>query len=294
MTNFRLINILGIIMLLSATILFSCTKEVELSSLVERNYLVYEINSDEPFSGKAVGQNSEAYYSDGRLHGLKKIWHGNGQLRFEGNYIDGKIVSSPTRWLSDGTSAEMTDIDGNVYKTVKIGSQVWMAENLKVTHYRDGTAITRVTGNAEWDLETEAYCRYNDTYGVLYNWYAVDDIRNIAPEGWHVSTDEEWSELIDYLGGDNIAGSKLAGNADLWNDGGLENDSEFGTTGFTALPGGYRWNGNGNYAAMGLFDPFWSATLLSSGTAMKWRLHYNGSAINHSGNNERGGCLFVL
>lgn len=101
----------------------------------------------------------------------------------------------------------VTDIDGNVYKTVTIGNQAWMAENLKVMRYRNGDAIPNVTGGTDWsNLSTGAYCSYDnddnniDTYGLLYNWYAVDDSRNLAPEGWHVPTDEEWKELEMYLG----------------------------------------------------------------------------------------------
>jgi len=196
----------------------------------------------------------------------------------------------------------VTDIDGNIYSTVTIGNQVWLAENLKVTKYRDGTPITNVTDAATWgNLTTEAYCYYNnnsgneaDTYGAMYNWYALSDIRNIAPEGWHVSTDEEWSELIDYLGGDNIAGSKLAGNADLWNDGGLENDSEFGTTGFTALPGGYRWNGNGNYENMGNMGYFWSATENSSTSGWFRKMHFTTTSIYRYDISKRDGFAVRL
>ncbi len=135
----------------------------------------------------------------------------------------------------------VTDIDGNVYRMVKIGDQWWMAQNLKVTHYNDGTPIPHVTDNDEWRrLTTGAYCTYNNnenyaiTYGRLYNWYAVNDACNIAPEGWHVPTDADWKKLEMILGisqaevnSDNLhgtnEGSKLAGNAALWNDGELVN-----------------------------------------------------------------------
>jgi uncharacterized protein (TIGR02145 family) len=101
----------------------------------------------------------------------------------------------------------VTDIDGNVYQTVTIGAQVWMAENLKVTHYRNGDPIPNVTDTAAWEgLSTGAYCEYDNdinnvaTYGRLYNWYAVDDSRGLAPEGWHVPSDDEWKQLEMYLG----------------------------------------------------------------------------------------------
>ena len=114
--------------------------------------------------------------------------------------------------FSDDT---LKDIDGNVYKTVKIGNQWWMTENLKVIHYRNGDKIPCLTDDDEWDQSTRAYCYYNndttnvEIYGRLYNWFAVNDSRKIAPEGWHVPTDEEWQELVDYLGGDTLAGGKM-------------------------------------------------------------------------------------
>ncbi|MCF7815049.1 MAG: fibrobacter succinogenes major paralogous domain-containing protein, partial [Candidatus Cloacimonetes bacterium] len=156
----------------------------------------------------------------------------------------------------DSGNATVTDIDGNVYQTLVLGDQEWMAENLKVTHYRNGDPIPNVTTNSTWaGLSTNAYCYYDndpangDTYGALYNWYAVDDARGLAPEGWHVPTDAEIMELEMYLGmsqqqanstgyrGTN-EGSKLAGGYDLWQNGALRNDPEFGSSGFSFLPGG--------------------------------------------------------
>ena len=180
--------------------------------------------------------------------------------------------------LSCSNTGTVTDIDGNVYQTIIIGDQEWMTENLKVTHYRNGDQIPNVTDNSTWaNLSTGAYCVYDnmpanaDTYGNLYNWYAVDDIRGLAPAGWHVPTDEEIMELEMYLGmseseandtgwrGTN-EGSKLAGNADLWIDGALEDDAEFGTSGFSFLPGGYRNTSNGPFNYMSTNGYLWSST----------------------------------
>ena len=189
------------------------------------------------------------------------------------------------------------DIDGNVYTSVVIGEQEWMVENLKVTHYRDGTAIPNVTSDRLWTITGNgAYCYFDnhisngDIYGALYNGYAVTDSRNIAPDGWHVPTDAEWRELEMALGmsqsvaeaeGQNRGtneGSKLAGNADLWGDGVLENDAEFGNSGFTALPGGHReTDGYDDY--MGIFGFFWSAPDIGSTTLSYRRLHYNATGI---------------
>ncbi|MBN2788937.1 MAG: fibrobacter succinogenes major paralogous domain-containing protein [Candidatus Delongbacteria bacterium] len=143
-----------------------------------------------------------------------------------------------------GEVGSVTDIDGNVYATIGIGSQIWMAENLKVTHYRNGDPVPNLTDNTEWSNTTDgAYCYYNndpnlaEVYGLLYNWYAVKDNRNIAPEGWHVPTEEEWDILINWLGGEEIAGSKLkeSGNAHWISNSDADNES-----GFTGLPGGMK------------------------------------------------------
>ena len=177
------------------------------------------------------------------------------------------------------------DIDGNTYKTVQIGEQVWMAENLKVTHYHNGDAIPTGHSDSDWsNLSTGAYAVYKDDlsnadiYGNLYNWYALDDDRGVCPEGFHVPSDEEFMELEMELGmseeeansmgyrGIN-EGSKLAGNSDLWNDGDLVNNPEFGTSGFSAFPAGYRGRYDGSYSSMGRAGAFWSSSVHSSGGA---------------------------
>jgi uncharacterized protein (TIGR02145 family) len=160
--------------------------------------------------------------------------------------------------LSYGT---MTDQDGNTYKTIKIGTQTWMAENLRTTKYRNGEAITKVTEQSDWlSLNSNtngAYCNYNNTlnyeaiatYGRLYNWYAVNDIRNIAPTGWHVASIAEWSTLKTYLGGESVAGGKLKETGTThW----LSGNSASNESGFTALPGGTR-GADGTFGLIGEF-----------------------------------------
>jgi len=219
--------------------------------------------------------------------------------------------------ISIYSSQFVTDIDGNVYQTIQIGNQLWMAENLKVTQYRDGTEIPNEIDGPVWNaLTTGAYCIYNnnasnevDTYGALYNWYAVADGRNIAPEGWHVPTDDEWKELEMALGmsqsevdatgyrGTN-EGSKLAGNADLWNAGALENDSEFGSSGLLALPGGVRSSSTGNFHSMGIAGYFGSTTEQSSEGWWVREVAYNYSGVTRSGGDKETGfavrCLSDL
>jgi len=200
------------------------------------------------------------------------------------------------------TSQICRDGSGNIYSTIKIGNQEWMAENLKTTKYNDGTAITFVDDEDAdvevWeDLTTGAYSQggtgttadddYEDTYGYLYNGYAVDTGK-LAPEGWHVPTDTELTTLTDYLGSD--AGSKLAGNADLWTNGSLDSNSEFGTSGFTGLPGGYRNYNNGNYYNLGNHGYFWSSTEKTIDVSAWYRLlSYNYSTVfRYGGEIENG------
>jgi uncharacterized protein (TIGR02145 family) len=195
----------------------------------------------------------------------------------------------------------VTDVDGNIYQTMIIGSQEWMIQNLKVSHYRNGTAISTGHSDSDWQsLSTGAYEVYNndpenaEIYGNLYNWYAVDDSRNIAPIGWHVPTDDEIKQLEMHLGmsqsqADSIGyrgtneGSKLAGDADLWwGSGGLEDKSEFGSSGFDALPGGYRNGYHGGFQNKAFDGYFWSSTEYSTGSnnPLYRHLHFNYTAVS--------------
>ena len=186
----------------------------------------------------------------------------------------------------------ITDIDGNTYQTVEIGNQTWMAENLNVTHYRNGDDIPKVTDAGTWSgLSSGAYSNYDNddsnanTYGSLYNWYAVDDSRIIAPDGWHVPTDEEWTTLETYLttnGYSGIEGTVLKSTTG-WNSGGDGTDNY----GLTVLPAGYRSNG-GNFELMGDIGIFWSASE-SGNNAISRILNYNNSIIYHNNNDKRNG-----
>ena len=165
----------------------------------------------------------------------------------------------------------ITDIEGKTYKTIPIGSQVWMAENLKTGKFNDGTSIPVVTANADWtNLVTPAMCRINNNdsiyekiYGVYYNWFAVSTAR-LCPTGWHVPSDSEWQTLVDFLGGDMIAGSKLkeAGT----NNWVFSNRDANNQSGFTGLPAGLRESTDGSFQGQGSFGGWWSATEVSSGS----------------------------
>jgi len=164
------------------------------------------------------------------------------------------------------------DIDGNVHNTVKIGDQWWMAENLKVTHYRNGDVIPIINDAEEETITSGAFSYYQnnpsyaDTYGGLYNWYAVNDSRNIAPEGWHVPSDAEWQTLVDYLGGNNVAGGTMKEiGTTHWNS---PNTGATNGSGFTALPGGYRFFDIGDsFGNLGDDAYFWSSTEYDSHNA---------------------------
>lgn len=197
------------------------------------------------------------------------------------------------------TQTVVTDIEGNIYHTLKIGNQTWMVENLKTTKYRNGDLIPNVTDATIWTNSTTGnYCNYNNLvdnatkYGRLYNWYAVSDSRNLAPSGWHVSTVAEWTTLENYLiangynydgstTGNNIAKS-LAATTD-WSTyptiGTIGNDlSKNNKSGFTSLPGGYRIN-NGSFANMGYHAYWWTSTESSSSNAIFVYLHYMKSIL---------------
>nr|WP_255494211.1 fibrobacter succinogenes major paralogous domain-containing protein [Hufsiella ginkgonis] len=159
----------------------------------------------------------------------------------------------------------VSDVDGNTYRTVRIGNQLWMAENLRVTHYRDGSAILQLPANEAWrKAEDGAWCDYfnerenGKTYGHLYNWLAVNDVRGIAPAGWRVPSQEDIAELITYLKGDTIAASGLKeAGAAHWIDAG---SNASGDSGFDALPGGYRSGIDGSFHTLKSNGYWWAAT----------------------------------
>jgi uncharacterized protein (TIGR02145 family) len=152
-----------------------------------------------------------------------------------------------------------------------------MAENLKTTKYSSGDPISNVTDGTAWsNLTTGAYCDYNDslgnstTYGKLYNWYTVADSRNVCPTGWHVSTDVEWTTLITYLGGELVAGGKLKENcATNWQS---PNTGATNATGFTALPGGYRYD-DGTFQSIGYSGFWWSSTAFDTSAWYQYMYH---------------------
>ena len=204
-----------------------------------------------------------------------------------------EITQNPT----SGYGPNITDAENNTYKTVYIGTQQWMGENLKVSKYSDGTTIPNITDNTQWQNNTTgAWAYYNNDaanntkYGKLYNWYAVSKTtngnKNICPTGWHVPTDAEWTVLIDYLGGENVAGGKLkeVGTTN-WNS---PNTDATNVSLFTGLPGGYRSN-TGSYSSICYFGFWWSSTEFNTGSAWNRPLYYyNGNASRDGSDKEVG------
>lgn len=191
--------------------------------------------------------------------------------------------------------------DGTVYKWVKIGDQVWMAENLKATEYSDGTAIPLVTDSLAWGVlrdTAKAYCWYDndeatnkDLYGALYTYAAAINgdnsgtkVQSVCPTGWHLPSDAEWTALIDELGGESVAGNKLKATYG-WDDGGNGTD-DFG---FAALPGGLRIHGIGLFDYAGCAGYWWSST--ASGVYEAWVRSVNNvnGEVSHATNSKSFG-----
>jgi uncharacterized protein (TIGR02145 family) len=192
------------------------------------------------------------------------------------------------------TKATVIDMDGNVYHTVVIGTQLWMVENLKVTHYRDGSPIPNISDDGAWShLKTGAYCWYNNDsanrnkgYGALYNFYAVDDRRGLCPESWHVPTRSEWLALEAYLGGGSVAGGKMKEvRSVLWNS---PNISATNESGFSGLPAGGRGR-NGSFGDAGDYTTWWSSTLYDSTYAWHWGLFRGNARVRSNPGHQASG-----
>ena len=191
----------------------------------------------------------------------------------------------------------VTDNSGNTYKTIQIGTQMWMAENLKTSRFNDGTVIPLVTDNSAWaNLTTSAYCWYNNdsnsykpSIGGLYNWPAVNSSK-LCPKGWHVPSETEWTNLAIYLGGENIAGGELKGTGTiLWLS---PNSSATNKSGFTALPGGERYGTfayNVRFDNIGIDGYWWSSTESSTTEAWERYIYYKDGGLIKLSNDKRTG-----
>jgi len=232
------------------------------------------------------------------------VFNVNGGMGIDSKMVDyGDNVSEPTApiktsyvfdgWYHDSTCSKqwifstdkiarndtlyakwvIKDVDGNIYTEVKIGNQIWLAENLRTTHYNNNLPIKNVDSIGEWGNKSEPeYCWYNydsltnNMYGILYNWYAVSTV-NLAPKGWHVASLDEWGALVEYLGGENIAGGKLRETGTThWKD---PNYYASNLSKFNGLPGGYHFNGEG-FSDQGYGGYWWTTT--DGGEEISWCL----------------------
>lgn len=213
------------------------------------------------------------------------------------------ILFNACSTLKAKTSAFTDSRDNKTYKTVKIGNQVWMAENLVATKFIDGSEIPFIIKNEKWNtLKTPGYSWYNNdattnknTYGGLYNWYAVNS-GMLAPKGWHIPTDEEWKQLEKSLGitskeiekkgirGESFGGELKANKH--WNSPNLGATNE---SGFNGLPEGHRNWKNGGFVDLGLFGTWWSATELDGVSAWRRTLYFDDSNIRRFTSHKRDG-----
>ncbi len=186
-----------------------------------------------------------------------------------------------------------TSKDSVVYKEVPIGKQVWMTKNLDVAKFRNGDPIPEAKTKEEWEKAGEnkqpAWCNYDNNpangskYGKLYNWYAVNDPRGLEPKGWHIPSNDEWTVLTDYLGGEEKAGAKMKSKTGWAEDGNGTNSS-----GFSGLPGGLR-DYDGAFNSIGYYGLWWSST--EDGTDVAWFRGlscYDGGVVRSDDDKEDG------
>jgi uncharacterized protein (TIGR02145 family) len=189
-----------------------------------------------------------------------------GELRYSlrakaGNRLSDSVLADEV--INVPLQPGIRDIDGTFYNVVQIGDQTWMSENLRTSRYSNGDPIPNIVSSSEWAACTSgAWCTYeNDAaneaiYGKLYNWYAVADSRNVCPTGWRVPSDLDWSILIDFLGGEVVAGGKMK-SLIHWS---LPNSEATNESAFEGFPSGYRYSFNGFYNSIGYSGYWWSST----------------------------------
>ncbi len=247
---------------------------------------------------------SEGRYKRGVKEGTWVSWDANGEIITEREFAKGRLLDEHLLLPN-----EILDSDGNVYETITVGDQVWMRENLRTTHYQNGDRILNLSSNESWASSSDgafSYYKNNPTngqiYGALYNWFAVDDHRRIAPRGWHIPSEREWQQLITNIREtsannsnlekiDSEIAAKLAGRKELWKDGALKKSVSFGLSRFGILPAGYRQSDSGNFPYIGEAAFFWSST--ESSTRQELALHFSlydgGSGFSSSENYKRAG-----
>ncbi|MCF6128947.1 fibrobacter succinogenes major paralogous domain-containing protein [Flavobacterium sp. AS60] len=209
----------------------------------------------------------------------------------EGTVYGNQLTFSTLNKLYINGSA-VIDVDGNNYQSIVINGKQWMKGNLNVSKYRNGDVIPEVTDMAEWDaLTTGAWCYFENvtangtTYGKLYNWYAINDPRGLAPTGWHIPSDAEWTSLTNFLGGTSVAGMKMRDLGDTWSTSAVLATNQ---AGFSALPGGYGYLTHAYdpvdepFNSMGDVAFWWSSTASNPTTAYSLNVNLNNSVTRGS------------
>jgi uncharacterized protein (TIGR02145 family) len=267
------------------------TPEINFSGLTdeEGNYSVSSvfsgINTTNPYE---VSATVHINWPINKTDTITITFSGNSQVK-DIDFCESVIVDS---------TGEVTDIEGNVYQTIVIGTQTWMAENLKTSKYNDGISIPTGLSDGQWQSTTSgAYTFYdnnaanNTTYGKLYNWYAVNTGK-LCPEGWHIPSDSEWTVLVDFLGGEEVAGGKMKTTTG-WE---APNTGATNSSGFTGLPGGVRYYNDGYYG-IGFGSGYWSSTEGGGGNVWTRDLYHDLSYAFRNNYNKRDGlpcrCLRV-
>lgn len=213
-------------------------------------------------------------------------------INTKSGHSDSVLISQINKVTFETKANTIFDIDGNLYHTVVIGTQEWTVENLRVTHYNDGTSIPKVTENSDWTQQTTgAFCAYGNnennvlTYGYLYNWYAVNNGK-LPPlkGGWRVPSDADWTTLINYSGGPSNAGKILKSVTGWQTNNGTDH------FGFTALPGGYRDDGDGGlFYGLGIGGNWWSSSSFNSTNGITIFIHHAFTDLITSDDNMKYG-----
>lgn len=260
------------------------------SKIISNNYAA--VKTPEISKINETWYNSGIYFKNSSS-AVEMQYNTGDRLKFTG-YAQGKyarvfMLVPDTSQIINFNFINCMDADSSFYAVVQIGTQEWMAENLKTTHFRDGSDIPNITDAGQWSgLTTGAYCYYENNianatnYGALYNWYAVNT-SNLCPTGWHVPSDDEWTTLTDYVGDASNAGTKLKATSGWFNNGnGTDN------FGFSGVPGGYR-DYDGAFVSIGKVGYWWSATEYDATSTWAWGLSCYFSDVNRSYNSKVNG-----
>ena len=271
------------IMAMLLTAVISCKKS-ETAAVIKKDVVITWTNPADITEGTALG--TTQLNGTASTAGTFVYTPASGTVLSAGTSQNLKVDFKPTDAVNYNTATKtvrinvvpltVSDIDGNLYHTVVIGTQTWTVENLKVAKYRNGDAIPEVTGVAAWSaLATGAWCNYNNdaangtTYGKLYNWFAVTDPRGLAPAGWHIPSKDEWKTLSDYLGGGLNGGGLTNCPYKLKNTTGWDvNTGSTNSSGFTALPNGSR-DVDGTSYWIGYMGS-WHSSTEATGTGGVW------------------------